>query len=75
MKRILAVCLGFLLTGGFMATPLHAALFDVKTFGAVGDGKTVDTVAINKAIDAAHAAGGGVGTSTRISATATGTTA
>jgi polygalacturonase len=33
--------------------------FDVSRFGAVGDGKAVDTDAINKAIDAAKAAGGG----------------
>src|SRR5690349_20283578 len=37
----------------------RAAAFDVKTFGAAGDGKTVDTPAINKAIEAAAAAGGG----------------
>jgi len=35
------------------------AIFDIRAFGAVGDGKTVDSPAINKAIEAAAAAGGG----------------
>jgi polygalacturonase len=34
-------------------------LYNIKTFGATGDGKTLDTPAINKTIDAAAAAGGG----------------
>ena len=38
------------------ATPY---IFDVRTYGAIGDGKTVDSPAINKAIEAAAAAGGG----------------
>src|SRR5262244_942910 len=37
----------------------RSGVYDVRTFGAKGDGKTVDTAAINKAIDAAAAAGGG----------------
>ena len=35
-------------------------VFDVRQFGAAGDGKTLDTSAINNAIDAAHLGGGGV---------------
>jgi len=35
-------------------------IFEVRAFGAAGDGKTLDTLAINRAIDAAAAAGGGV---------------
>lgn len=37
----------------------QAAVFDVKTFGAKGDGKTLDRDSINRAIEAASAAGGG----------------
>lgn len=33
--------------------------FDVRRFGATGDGRTLDTAAINRAIEAAHARGGG----------------
>jgi polygalacturonase len=33
--------------------------FDVRTFGAKGDGKAIDTPAVNKAIEAAASAGGG----------------
>ncbi len=35
------------------------AFFDVRTFGALGDGKTLDAPAINAAIEAAYTAGGG----------------
>lgn len=55
------------------ATPLSAAplgaangakaglrIFDVTEFGATGDGKTLDTASINRAVDACHSAGGGM---------------
>ena len=37
----------------------RAASFDVRTHGATGDGKTLDTAAVNAAIQAAANAGGG----------------
>ena len=39
--------------------PLAQGVFNVRDFGAKGDGKALDTAAIQKAIDSAHAAGGG----------------
>jgi polygalacturonase len=40
-------------------TAVAPAHYDVRAFGAIGDGRTLDTDAINGAIEAAHAAGGG----------------
>ena len=37
----------------------NCGTYDVKSFGARGDGKTIDTPAINRAIEAAAAGGGG----------------
>src|SRR5580700_263611 len=39
--------------------PRRDSVFSVRDFGASGDGKAIDTPAVNKAIDAAVAAGGG----------------
>ncbi len=62
------------LTGVFAATGVVSALpesalqptsagwnlFNVRTYGATGEGRGLDTEAINRAVDACHAAGGGV---------------
>jgi polygalacturonase len=45
------------------AAPPHGSArenFDVRAFGAKGDGHSIDTPAINRTIDAAAAAGGGI---------------
>ncbi len=41
------------------AEPAVKAVYDVRQYGALGDGKTLDTAAIQNAINAASAAGGG----------------
>ena len=47
------------LTANSYAITAEQKVFDVRHFGAVGDGRTLDTVALNKAIVACSAAGGG----------------
>src|SRR6266699_4510948 len=69
LRRVLGACAvaGVLATGGAAARQPPAApgpqspgdIFDVRSFGALGDGRNLDTAAINRAIEAAAAAGGG----------------
>lgn len=65
IRTILAMslCLGavaFCLTSRVLAEPsVPPGHFDVRNFGAAGDGATLDTAAIQKAVDACAEAGGG----------------
>ena len=54
MKNILAFCLMVL-----SCTFVQAKTYNVTSFGAKGDGRNIDSEAINKAIEQASADGGG----------------
>lgn len=54
MKQLFFIFLSFLLT-----INIQAGIYNIKDFGAVGDGKTIDSPAINQAIEEASQNGGG----------------
>src|SRR5712691_11375223 len=55
----LFIFLSWLLVANGQDTAPRTGIYDVRAFGAKGDGKTVDSAAINKAIDTAAGEGGG----------------
>ena len=59
LVAVLVVALSAVALDGSQKSAPFAGAFDVRKFGAKGDGKALDSPAINKAIDAAAAAGGG----------------
>jgi polygalacturonase len=59
VMKIGLITIVILLLSGAREASTRALVYDVRAFGARGDGKTLDTAAINKAIEAAAAAGGG----------------
>ncbi len=54
-----ASTIGYVANAEIPKAEMPKVLFDVRTYGATGDGKTVDTPAVNRAIEAVAAAGGG----------------
>jgi len=54
-----ASTIGYVAKAEMPKSGLAEAFFDVRKYGAAGDGKTLDTPAVNRAIEAVAAVGGG----------------
>ena len=57
--RTFAILISFCFLLSAMASPNDKTIFNVRSFGARGNGKHLDSPAIDTAIQAASAAGGG----------------
>ncbi|MGB3852659.1 MAG: glycoside hydrolase family 28 protein [Tunicatimonas sp.] len=57
LRRLLIVLFPLIPVAAYAQT--NRATFDVRRYGAQGDGRTMDTEAIQQAIDSCHRAGGG----------------
>src|SRR5277367_1201880 len=60
MKCIFSIFVVLTLCGGVFADEGSSKVFNVRDFGARGDGNSIDSPGINKAVEAASAAGGGI---------------
>lgn len=56
---VVAGAVGYVAKAQVPSVASAKVFYDVRDYGATGDGKTVDTPAVNRAIEAANAAGGG----------------
>jgi polygalacturonase len=67
-RRRLIGMMGLAAAAGAVAAPTQSSskpnnlrgIFDIRDYGAVGDGESLDSPSVNRAIDACHVAGGGV---------------
>ncbi len=60
MKLLKALIISLVLAACSLELRAQTNVFDVRQFGATGDGKTLDTAAIQSALDACGKAGGGI---------------
>jgi polygalacturonase len=59
MNLLSRICVLIAVSSAAIAEELHTPTFQITAYGAQSDGSANSTVAIQKAIDSAHAAGGG----------------